>query len=92
MHARKQKRQWGKWRWAQRRNVLVFEDNGYEVDLDTAITPAGMLDWIFQVYRKSWLTPQDVFDLLQALDDTVEPQKNLCSLGLDVSGTQQPGH
>jgi hypothetical protein len=78
-------RKWGRWR--LKRPYLVFwMDNRevYWVDLREAKTSAQVLDWIFQLATKSWMTPQDKSDLLDALRACVDPQRNLCSWGREV--------
>lgn len=73
---------WGPWRLDAERLVLVFID-GYEIDIETINSSAEMLDWIFQIHRKVWATPQVMADLVQALKDIFDPQANLCSFGID---------
>ena len=44
---------------------------------------AQMLDWIFRINKKSreMYPAQDLADLLQALQDILDPQANLCGGG-----------
>jgi hypothetical protein len=51
----------------------------YEVDLESIRHSAGMLDWVFQVGKKSWATRAVTRDFLNALDSIFYPQANLCS-------------
>jgi hypothetical protein len=51
----------------------------YEVDLETIRDSAAMLDWIFQVSKKSWADARVTKDLLNALDSIFHAQANLCS-------------
>jgi hypothetical protein len=51
----------------------------YEIDLETIRHSAGMLDWVFQISKKSWATRAVTKDLLNALDSIFHPQANLCS-------------
>ena len=85
--SRKQKTRWGRWHLNRALNTLDFHDDlrgkAYEIDLDTMTTSASCLDWIFQVAFKTWMTAQDRSDLLEAIRDTVHPQANLCSFGIE---------
>jgi len=53
----------------------------YEIDLERCRTSAEVLDWIFQVQGKTWATAEIVNNLLEALDDLLNPQGTLCSFG-----------
>jgi len=75
--------QWGKWKFDAERLALVFGNGEYEVDLENMNSSAQMLDWIFQISNKSWATRKDVGDLVQALQDLLSPQGNLCSMGAE---------
>jgi hypothetical protein len=74
---------WGDWWYSQKNLTLEFhgERDGYEVDLERCNTPAQAMDWIFQIAGKNWATPEVLGHLIQALDDLLEPQANLCSFG-----------
>ena len=76
------KTQWGIWRLEKYNWTLVHtgEGKGYEIDLEKMNTTGQMLDWIFQMSKKAWVTRQDIGDLVKALDDIFDPQRNLCSL------------
>jgi hypothetical protein len=76
---------WGHWEFDAERLVLMYEHgrHEYEVDLEDMTTSAGMLDWIFQVNTKGWASREEIGDLVQALDDLLRPQANLCSGGMD---------
>jgi hypothetical protein len=52
---------------------------GDEVDLERIRDSASALDWIFQLGGKVWATARVTRDLLNALDDVIHPQANLCS-------------
>jgi hypothetical protein len=53
----------------------------YEVDLEQCLTPAEMLDWIFQFASKRWVTRESVGDLVTILKLLLHPQATLCSYG-----------
>ena len=79
---------WGRWRLNARTNELEFWDDlrgkVYWIDLGNARTSsAACLDWIFQVSQKTWMKPDDRSNLLLAIRDTVDPQANLCSWGIE---------
>jgi len=65
----------------------------YSIPLSRCGTPAQVLDWIFQIKRKTWATPNVVYDLLTAFDVACEVYHNkpvqgcLCSFGAPSSVT-----
>ncbi len=63
--------------------VLTHTSENYEIDLEDCGSSAQMLDWIFQICSKAWATPQDLGDLVQALNDLLRPQATICSFGTD---------
>jgi hypothetical protein len=74
---------WGNWTYDDSNQILRYESHGSdcEIDLVEVRTSAAMLDWIFQLRHKSWITAQDLADLLEAFDDLLDPQANYCSWG-----------
>jgi hypothetical protein len=76
-----QQRQWGEWAYNPDNYTLTYAGKGYEVALDEITTSAEMLDWIFQLHGKSWVTPKVMHDFLTALDDLLGPQANYCGEG-----------
>jgi hypothetical protein len=74
---------WGEWEYNNRTFVITHLGAKYDVDLERCATSAQMLDYIFQVAGKAWMTPKDLGDLVQALDDLLSPQGTLCSLTED---------
>ena len=50
----------------------------YEIDLERIRDSAALADWIFQIREKAWATSRVLRDLLNALDDVIDPQANLC--------------
>jgi hypothetical protein len=87
-------RRWGLWTLDTERWCLVFEANEmlrgvepeqylaylghYEVDLERIRDSAAALDWIFQIRGKAWATSRVMRDLLNAIDDVIDPQASLC--------------
>ena len=74
--------QWGRWSLQRDNWTLVYQEEDYAIDLEDCNTSAELLDWILQIERKSWATPQVLADLLHALCDIFDPQANLCSGGI----------
>ena len=76
------KTRWGDWSY-DRKNLTLFNSEGYEVDLTECNSAAEILDWIFQVAGKSWADNRTVTTLIEALEDLLDPQANVCSWGRD---------
>jgi hypothetical protein len=93
---------WGPWHLDKRTWVLWISPPGYhgeryEVDLDMCLTSAQVLDWICQVARKkgsAWggndpaVHNAIVAGLVEALNDVLQPQANLCSCGTSKELTE----
>jgi hypothetical protein len=73
--------QWGNWRFDAKHFVVAHRTSGYWIDLASCTTSAQVLDWITQVRGKTWSKAQDVIDLIEALDDILGLQANICSNG-----------
>jgi len=80
---------WGPWKYHRTLFTLDYEPRDrhwrYQIDLEECTSSAQMLDWIFQVSNKvaRCLSREDVGHLIQALQDLLWPQANLCSFGSD---------
>lgn len=72
---------WGNWRYDAKRMVLRHVPHNYQIDLLDCSTSSKTLDWIFQMESKMWMTHKDKGNLLDALDDLIDPQATLCSRG-----------
>src|SRR4051794_26104992 len=70
---------WGNWIYDAETLVLRHKTRHYEMDLEQCATSGQTLDRIFQICGKSWATAEDLGHLIQALDDLLKPQANLCS-------------
>lgn len=57
----------------------------YEIDLEEITNSSTMLDTIFQVFKKSWNTPEITHEMLELLDALFSPQANLCPFGENKS-------
>ena len=72
---------WGKWKLNTGLYTLTHADFEFEIRLDEISSCAEMLDWIFQLRAKTWITNEDMGDLTQAFDDIFQPQATMCSGG-----------
>jgi hypothetical protein len=86
-----QKNKWGRWRYNPTTHCLEIVKNvggrtdSYDVDLDRCNTGAKLLDWIYQVKGKNFISPDDVADLVYAIDDILSVvQSKLCSMGKNI--------
>jgi hypothetical protein len=85
--ARPRKRtDWGPWALDTETMVLRIEADGhplvdYEVDLEWCLDSAQVLDWICQIAHKDHDDYPAITGLVNALDDVLDPQRNLCSSG-----------
>lgn len=77
---------WGPWRLDADTGSLVVPVSGdeYWVDVTMMTTSAVVLDWIYQVASKSWAQadPRVTAGFVNALNDILYPQGNLCSRGM----------
>ncbi len=49
--------------------VVRLPPHGYEIDLERCNSASEMLDWIFQVHDKPWMTPELLAQVIQALEN-----------------------
>jgi len=54
----------------------------YSIPLAEIKDSAKMLDWIFQLRMKTWVTNDIMGDLLTAFQDLYRPQATLCGAGI----------
>lgn len=83
-------KKWGNWelRMEPLSLILIKHNHEYAIDLESCKNAEAVLDWIFQVFAKSLVDRDDIYDLLRALRDTLHPQETLCSRSLGgVKGT-----
>ena len=78
---------WGPWVYVKSNLTLIYapadQHWSYEVDLERCNTSAQSLDWIFQVSNKHSRSAESVGHLIEALQDLLNPQANICSFGRD---------
>jgi hypothetical protein len=86
------KNKWGRWKYNPATHCLEIVKHvgghifSYEVDLNRCNTGAKLLDWIYQVQGKSDISPDDVADLIYAVDDILDVvQSKLCSMGKNLN-------
>lgn len=81
--------------WQPKNDSLTIElhhDNAprYYIDLERCKTCAEILDWIIQVSKKTWCTPDILSDLVLKLDYLLDIQANFCSSGFDKGLVEIP--
>jgi hypothetical protein len=73
-------------------SVEIQRDDGwyvYDIDLEECDSSAQLLDYLFQVFGKSWCTPQLIADVMRALNKVcldrfgLPVQGVFCSFGYD---------
>lgn len=64
-------KRWGHWEYKKNNLTLVFRgsEGQYEVDLERCNTSSEILDSILQISQKQWITPEDIGNLVRALDE-----------------------
>jgi len=81
---------WGPFKFNTKNFTLEFhrssnhrDYNPYYIDLERCIDSSHMLDALFQMGNKVWLSTVNRGQLLEAVQDIMEPQAWLCSGGRD---------
>jgi len=81
------KTRWGDWWLAADTMHLCLDWKGnpesYYIPLQEITDSAHMLDWIFQLRMKTWVTNDMMGDLLTAFQEIFYPQATLCGAGRD---------
>jgi|SRR5712691_4670156 len=74
---------WGNWHLEASNLTLALQtaENKYKIDLESVTDSAEMLDWIFQLRMKVWVTNDIIGDLASAFRDLFNPQATICSGG-----------
>lgn len=68
----------GAWTFDAGRLVLAHIDHpSYEIDCRQIKTSADLLDWVWHLRHKPWVCPEDIFDLLDLMDDLVNAREAL---------------
>ena len=78
---------WGDWHLEVGNLTLVLRSghDNYEIDLEQINDSAQMLDWIFQLRTKTWVTNDIIGDLLSAFQDIFCPQATICGGGQNTT-------
>lgn len=80
--------EWGNWTYDSAGFTLTHVRKGSQEDycvcLEERVDSAKTLDWIMQLVHKKWIGAQDALDFLNALDDVLSPQSNMCSRGMST--------
>ena len=63
--------------------VIRHRTEGYEIDLETFVNSAEILDWIAQLDGKTWVSSTDLGDLVRLMNDLLPFQPNFCGGGVD---------
>lgn len=76
--------QWGKWKLDRARRVIYYDGrHDYWFSLAQMNNSTEVLDWIVHLHEKKWATPEDIGNLVAALDDIFDLQNNLCGCGIE---------
>jgi hypothetical protein len=99
--------QWGKWKLDRGKRTIYYDGpHEYWFSLGDMNNSAEVLDWIVHLHEEKWATPEDIGNLVAALDDIFDLQNNVCGCGIEhrfnakehlakafpeVSDTAEPG-
>lgn len=76
--------QWGKWKLDRARRVIYYDGgHDYWFSLAQMNNSTEMLDWIVHLHEEKWATPEDIGNLVAALDDIFDLQNNVCGCGIE---------
>ena len=71
------KQNFGNWLYNADNKTLTHTKAWYEIDLERVTSADDMIDWIFQVSPKLWVTRKDLADLIYAFDYLFDPQSQI---------------
>lgn len=75
---------WGNWNLKSDLMVLEYETDGdslFTIPIEHLCDSYGVLNIIYEVYRKRWCSAKVMKDLLRAIDDMLFPQVSICFNG-----------
>jgi hypothetical protein len=77
---------WGRWTLnpsnaCLETNITAPVGPVYQIPVDEMKTSANVLDWIFQIHEKTWVSSQDVGELVNAIVEILG--RGICSGGID---------
>ena len=73
----------GSWTINMPSQTILYAKTDDEIELKDCRTCAGMLDWIFQLQEKTWISDKDMRDFLKIMNQVFYPQGLMCSFGTD---------
>jgi hypothetical protein len=74
---------WGRWKLNGHGDHWSLDLGSYWISLQNITSNAQMNDWIFQLASKTWVTAEDLGNLVLAFEDIFSPQATLCGMGVD---------
>jgi hypothetical protein len=75
---------WGKWKLDRDRRSIYYDGpHEYWFSLGQMNNSAEVLDWIVHLHDEKWATPEDIGNLVAALDDIFDLQNNVCGCGIE---------
>jgi hypothetical protein len=80
--APKHGQKWGNWTLDTEHLTLDYEDVTYSIRLSSMTSSAEVLDWIAQLNEKTWVSREDIGNLVQAVDDIFDLH-SFCGMGRD---------
>ena len=76
--------QWGKWKLDRARRAIYYDGpQDYWFSLAQMNNSTEVLDWIVHLHEEKWATPEDIGNLVAALDDIFDLQNNICGCGIE---------
>lgn len=61
--------------------TLTYPPAYYEINLETCFSNAKILNWICQIWKKSWCTAEVIADFIEQINVLIDPQATICSSG-----------
>ena len=66
--------------------IMIHKPYPYEIDLETCTGSAQVLDWIFQVFKKTWSTPELIYEILEGIEQACEQSHGDSAQGVFCPG------
>ena len=75
---------WGNWKLDRARRAIYYDGSPeHWFPLTQMNNSTEVLDWVVQLHEKKWATPEDIGNLVAALDDIFDLQNNMCGCGIE---------
>lgn len=75
---------WGNWKLDRDKRTIYYDGpHEYWFSLGQMNNSAEVLDWIVHLHEEKWATPEDIGNLVAALDDIFDLQNNVCGCGIE---------